>query len=310
MATGTPNQPTQSSSRAARPKGGVRSFDSLLDAVGDKSSVDGTSSDASVAQRPAMSRSVPLRDLVGNPHNPRDSVGDLDELASIVDFQLQPVVAVTRAAYEKLYPGEKIAARWIVIIGNRRLAAAHKFGRPELDIVVKDELAKDRGTLLTAVISENVDRSGFDVIEEAKAVEQLVHEFGSADAAAEHLKKSKGWVSQRRALLNLAPELQEAMRRGDLAVREARSLARVPMEKQVARWQSATEDRDRDRGSGATEPPKAEPSGDETGLPVRAVTKALRRFDAEPRGLAVALREYLGEAGARTLASDLRKVLK
>lgn len=310
MATGTPNQSAQSSSRATRPKGGVRSFDSLIDAVGDKSSVDGTASDGALQLRSGLTRPVPLRDLVGNPNNPRDFVGDLDELASIVEFQLQPVVAVSRAAYEKLYPDAKIAARWVVVIGNRRLAAAHKFGRPELDIVIKDELAKDRGTLLSAIISENVDRSGFDVIEEAKAVEQLVQELGSADAAAEHLKKSKSWVSQRRALLNLAPELQEAMRRGDLAVREARSLARVPMEKQVARWRSATEDRDKDQGSGATEPPKAEASGDETGLPVRAVTKALRKFDAEPRGLALALREYLGEAGARTLASDLRKVLK
>ena len=137
-----------------------------------------------------------------------------------------------------------ISARWVVIIGNRRLAAAQKFGRPELDIVVKDELAKDRATLLTAVIAENVDRSGFDVIEEAKAVESLVGEYGSADAAAEHLRKSKTWVSHRRALLKLAPDLQEATRRGDLAIREARSLARVPLEQQVARWNAA---RDRHR---------------------------------------------------------------
>lgn len=291
-------------------KGGVRSFDGLLDAVGDKSSVDGTAHQVSSQPRPSLTRSVPLRDLVGNPHNPRDSIGDLDELKSIVEMQLQPVVAVSRSAYQKLYPDDTIAARWVVIIGNRRLAAAHRFGRPELDIVVKDELAKDRGTLLTAIIAENVDRSGFDVIEEAKAVEQLVHEFGSADAAADHLRKSKAWVSQRRALLNLAPELQEAMRRGDLAVREARSLARVPMENQVARWRSATESRDRDRGSGDDQAVDDERGGDEAGVPVRVVTKALRKFEVEPRGLAVALREYLGEAGAKTLASDLRKVLK
>ena len=58
---------------------------------------------------------------------------------------------VTRGAFEKLYPETSISARWVVVIGNRRLAAAHKFGRPELDVVVKDELAKDRATLLTAV---------------------------------------------------------------------------------------------------------------------------------------------------------------
>lgn len=306
MATGTPNQSNLPTSRATRPKGGVRSFDSLIDAVGDKSSVDGTAVDGGLQPRAGLTRSVPLRDLIGNPNNPRDSVGDLDELASIVEFQLQPVVVVTRGAYEKLYPDENISTRWVVIIGNRRLAAAQKFGRPELDIVVKDELAKDRGTLLTAVIAENVDRSGFDVIEEAKAVEQLVVEYGSADAAAEHLRKSKGWVSQRRALLNLAPELQEATRAGDLAIREARSLARVPLENQVARWRSAVERQNAGGGSGESAPHPAEQSG----APVRAITRALKKFGDDPNGLALALRDYLGETGTRTLTSSLRKVLK
>lgn len=288
------------------PKGSVTSFAGLVDAVGDKSSVDGTDGTQPIAARSGLSRSVALRELIGNPHNPRDSVGDLGELASIAEFQLQPVVVVTRAAYLNLYPGEKISARWVVIIGNRRLAAAHKFGRPELDIVIKDELAADRATLLTAVIAENVDRSGFDVIEEAKAVEQLVGEYGSADAAADHLRKSKGWISQRRALLKLAPELQEAMRSGDLAIREARSLARVPMEKQVARWQSEVERRESDRAGGDDPELNDGPSSSLT----RAVTKALKKFDSDPLALAVALRDYLGEPGVRTLASSLRKVSK
>ena len=144
-----------------------------------------------VTPRSGMSRSVPLRDLVTNPHNPRDSVGDLDELASIAEFQLQPVVAVTRDAFQKLYPDTAVSARWVVIIGNRRLAAAHKFGRPELDVVIKDELAKDPATLLTAVIAENVDRSGFDVIEEAKAVQRLVDLLWQRRPRCRPLRKSK-----------------------------------------------------------------------------------------------------------------------
>ena len=294
-------------------RGGVKTFDALVDAVGDNSSVDGSAHAPVVAPRSGLSRSVPLRDLVANPYNPRDSVGDLEELASIADFQLQPVVVVTRGAFQNIYPDAGISARWVVIIGNRRLAAAQKFGRPELDIVIKDELAKDRATLLTAVISENVDRSGFDVIEEAKAVERLVEEYGSADAAAEHLRKSKTWVSHRRALLNLAPNLQEATRRGDLAIREARSLARVPLEQQVARWNAARDRRTADadvdgkpgEGSGES-PPRAQPASPS----LRSVTKALRRFDTEPNALAVALRDQLGETGARTLVSQLRKLLK
>ncbi|WP_036445795.1 ParB/RepB/Spo0J family partition protein [Mycobacterium kansasii] len=294
-------------------RGGVKTFDALVEAVGDNSSVDGSVHAPAIAPRSALSRSVALRDLVGNPYNPRDSVGDLSELASITEFQLQPVVVVTRRVFQEIYPEANISARWVVIIGNRRLAAAHKFGRPELDVVVKDELARDRATLLTAVISENVDRSGFDVIEEAKAVESLVQEYGSADAAAEHLCKSKTWVSQRRALLKLAPDLQEATRKGDLAIREARSLARVPLEQQVARWTAA---RSRHKGDTHTESDAGRGSGDGTpaedlGSPSRrSVTKALRKFDTEPHALAVALHDQLGEAGTKTLVSQLRKLLK
>ncbi|KMO83663.1 ParB/RepB/Spo0J family partition protein [Mycolicibacterium chlorophenolicum] len=294
-------------------RGGVKTFEGLVDAVGDHSSVDGNAHRPAIGPRSGQSRSVPLRDLVANPHNPRDSVGDLTELASIVEFQLQPVVAVTRSAFEAIYPDANVKARWVVIIGNRRLAAAQKFGRPELDIVIKDELAKDRATLLTAVIAENVDRSGFDVIEEAKAVESLVGEYGSADAAADHLRKSKTWVSQRRALLKLAPDLQEATRRGDLAIREARSLARVPLEQQVARW-SATRDRDRPGENSNGEPgersEESTPKNQSAPPVARSVTKALRKFDTEPDALAVALRDHLGEAGAKTLVGQLRKLLK
>ncbi len=295
-------------------RGGVKSFAGLAEAVGEKSSVDGAGAASSVIPRAGQSRSVPLRELVGNPHNPRDTLGKLDELASIVDHQLQPVVVVTKGAYQQLYPDAAVEARWVVIIGNRRLAAAHKFGRPELDIVIKDDLAKDRATLLTAVIAENVDRSGFDVIEEARAVESLVGEYGSADAAADHLHKSKTWVSQRRALLKLAPELQEATRRGDLAIREARDLARVPLEQQVARWRNSQSDADDDeRGTDGNDNSSSNEAGRHGQAPAaqtRAVSRALRRFDTDPHALAVALHGQLGDAGSRTLVSQLRKLVK
>lgn len=294
-------------------RGGVKSFERLAQAIGEQSSVDGTTASSVIAPRAGLSRSVPLRDLVANPHNPRDSLGNLDELASIVDHQLQPVVVVTKGAFVKLYPDTAVDARWVVVLGNRRLAAAHKFGRPELDIVIRDELAKDKATLLTAVIAENVDRSGFDVIEEARAVESLVGEYRSADAAAEHLCKSKTWVSQRRALLKLAPELQEATRRGELAIRDARDLARVPLEEQVIRWKRTRTDLDAVDGEGPADVEASSGKGRTEGASstqARAVSRALRRFDVDPHALAVALHGHLGDAGSRTLASQLRKLVK
>jgi ParB family transcriptional regulator, chromosome partitioning protein len=271
-------------------RGSRTSLASLVDGVGEHSAVD---------QVTAMpSRTAPLTDLTPNPRNPRDDLGDLSNLESIADMQLQPAVVVTKAAYLKLYPDDRIGTRFVVINGCRRLAAAHKFGRTDLDIVVNDEIARDRLTLISASIAENVDRQDFDVIEEAKAVESLVKECGSAVEAGRRLRKHETWVSQRRALLQLAPQLQTALRQGELAIREARSLARVPLEQQVARWRAAQDKKnDEHQDRGATD--KRSPS------PSRVIASALSAFDSKPHLLADALRTHLGPDGIRTLLSVL-----
>ncbi|MDN4517102.1 ParB N-terminal domain-containing protein [Mycolicibacterium austroafricanum] len=263
----------------------------LAGAVGDKSPVD-----TSHPKPEEPGRSVPLTDLTANPRNPRDDVGDLADLASITDIQLQPALVVSKAAYLKLYPDDPIATRYVVINGCRRLAAAHKYGRSDLAIVVNDGVARDRITLISACIAENVDRQDFDVIEEARAVEALIAECGRAVDAANRLHKTEAWVSQRRALLKLAPELQTALRRGELAIRDARQLARVPLAEQVARWQ-ATLDRNTD---GGTEHRQRPPSRS------RVIASALADFDTEPDQLAHALRTYLGADGVDKLMVLLR----
>jgi len=263
----------------------------LVSNVGDKSPVEHRPAKPDGAPR----QSAPLSDLSPNPRNPREDVGNLDNLASIAEMQLQPAVVVTQAAYQRLYPDDVIETRYVVINGCRRLAAAHKYGRTDLDIVVNDEIARDRVTLISASIAENVDRQDFDVIEEARAVDALVAECGEGLIAAKRLHKTPAWVSQRRALLQLEPELQTALRRGELAIREARNLARVPREEQVARWQ-ATLDRNGKPGEG---------SGSPSPSPSRLVAKALREFDHNPDGFADALRDYLGPVGLQKLVSLL-----
>ena len=263
----------------------------LVSSVGDKSPVE----HATIRTEAGPSRTAPLSDLTANPRNPRDDVGNLEDLASIADMQLQPAVVVTAKAYQLLYPEDAIATRYVVINGCRRLAAAHKFGRIDLDIVVNDEIARDRVTLISASIAENVDRQDFDVIEEARAVEALVQECGQGIDAAARLRKTPAWVSQRRALLELAPELQTALRRGELAIREARNLARVPHAEQVAKWQAALD----------RKPKPEQGSGSSNSSPSRIVAKALREFDHNPEGLADALHGYLGSAGVQKLLALL-----
>lgn len=267
---------------------------SLAASVGDNSPVERSA--APTPQPAALTKR--LEDLVANPRNPRDDVGDLADLESIADMQLQPAVAVTKAAYLKLYPKDSITAKYVVVNGCRRLAAARKYGRADLLVHVNDEIARDRVTLISASIAENVDRQDFDVIEEAKAVDALVAECGRADEAAKRLKKTAGWVSQRRALLALAPELQTALRRGELAIREARSLAQVPLEQQVVRWRASMDKKDRP-GEGSGDGKPRQPSRS------KVLGTALDQFDAKPELLADALLAYLGDDGAIRLAGLL-----
>ncbi|MGW0359253.1 ParB/RepB/Spo0J family partition protein [Nocardia nova] len=286
------------------PRGGTRkNLADLFDSVGDKSPVDGDHT--RTGSSTGTPTSAPLSEIVANPRNPRRDLGDLSDLASIADMQLQSALVVTADAYLRLYPedADRIGtARWVVVNGCRRDAAARRYGRSDLEIVVKDEVAKDRITFLTAAIDENIGRRDFDVIEEAEAVERLVQECGNSGVAAERLKKSKGWVSQRRALLQLAPELQEALRAGELAVRVARSLAKVPKEAQVAKWRAELE------RESTKEPTDGRPRPEPQRLPATTprITKALRRFEPEPKILAEALREYLAPAQLEQLVDALR----
>lgn len=277
-------------------RGKRTSLSSLVESVGDHSPVD------RLDEEQSHPGTASLAELVANPRNPRDDLGDLEDLASIGETQLQPALVVTRHAYLGLYPQDEAHigdARWVVINGCRRYAAAGQYGRETLDIVVKDEVATDRATLLAASVTENVGRQDFDVVEEAKAVELLVHEAGSAGAAASQLGKTEGWVSQRRALLKLAPELQTALRRGELAVRSARALAQVPLEEQVSLWQAKQDE----NGHVSREKPRARSGGG--GGDAARVVRSLRRIKAKPDTLAGALREYLDEDGLRELLDAL-----
>lgn len=274
----------------------------LAGVVGDNSPVDRPSN--RIAATPA---SVPLSELAPNPRNPRDDLGDLADLASITGTQLQPALVVTRAAYLRLYPDDETEiglARWIVINGCRRLAAAAVFGRPTLEIVVKDEVAADRISLLAAAVIENVGRRDFDVIEEAKAVELMVGECGTVEKAALKLNKSKGWISQRRALLKLAPELQTAIRSGELAIRTARSLAQVPQAEQVDKWQ-AERRRDHEADESDRDNPPVERRLDRVPATAAKVSKVFRRMEADPATLADALLDYLDEDGLHALLEVL-----
>ncbi|MFI9366898.1 ParB/RepB/Spo0J family partition protein [Kitasatospora sp. NPDC053057] len=185
----------------------------------------------------APARWIPTANCLPNPRNPRDELGDLSDLASIKDRQLQSCLAVTPAAYLRLWPEDRQALGAgpedvVVVNGNRRRAAAQLYGREQLLVVVDDSVAESKATLLRAALDENMARKDFDPIEEANAVLLIVAQYPTAKEAAEAEGWSQSWISHRKNLLKLHPELQRQVRakaRGEegVSINVARRLGSV-----------------------------------------------------------------------------------
>lgn len=182
---------------------------------------------------------VELKLLAGNPFNPRDELTEIEETAESLRAkgQIQPVTVARRAAFLHAHPGQEDQigeeAEYVVIDGNRRLAAAALAGLTELRIDVNDDLAASAADLLESALIANIHRVDVPPIDQAKAIQELVQVHGSQGQVAKRLGKTPAWVSQRLALLELTPELQEKVETGELKVEPARRIGRLPKEQQA-----------------------------------------------------------------------------
>ncbi|MFB7293602.1 ParB/RepB/Spo0J family partition protein [Actinacidiphila glaucinigra] len=177
--------------------------------------------------------SVALSVLAHNPFNPRDELTEIEETAASLKEkgQLQPVAVVRRAAFLAVHPGreEKIGdAEYVVIDGNRRLAAATVAGLSELRIDVNDDLATSAEDMLEGALIANIHRVDVPPLDQAKAIQELLGKHGSQEKVARRLGKSGAWVSQRLALLGLSEDLQEKVESGELTVKDGRRIGRLP----------------------------------------------------------------------------------
>lgn len=213
------------------------------DLLGSNSPADGTAADEpEQAKEPPVT--VLMHTIVGNPDNPRpeedytDDDPEFRELkASMQEIgQLQPLAVVSRPVFEQAKP-DAIAqaptktrkliseADWVVVTGNRRLAAARQLGWTRIDIRVQDQLGDEDGRIDEAVIIENIHRKNLAPIKEAEYLAGMLERHGSQEKVAERIGKSQVYVSQRLALLKLAPDIREEVDAGTLKIKEARQLA-------------------------------------------------------------------------------------
>jgi len=195
-----------------------------------------------------------LDSIAPTPVNTRKNFGTAESLTELGESlrrrQLQSIVVVPRTAYLRIFPEHREqvgTATHVLANGERRYRAAKQVNLDSLEAVIREEVADSRQDFIDAVTSENLDRKNLDPIEEAEAVELMVGECGSATAAAQRFGRTSGWVSQRRSLLKLVPEVQSLVRSGEIPVREARELVGVAADEQMAAWRGRAVQREQEK---------------------------------------------------------------
>jgi ParB family chromosome partitioning protein len=112
--------------------------------------------------------------------------------------------------------------RYEIIAGERRWRAAQQAGLTEIPAVIRN--VPDEAAMAMALI-ENIQREDLNPLEEARAFERLIGEFGlTHQQVAEAVGRSRAAVSNLLRLLELAPEVAERVERRELDMGHARAL--------------------------------------------------------------------------------------
>ncbi|HEY1491509.1 MAG TPA: ParB/RepB/Spo0J family partition protein [Steroidobacteraceae bacterium] len=172
---------------------------------------------------------LPLDLLQRGRYQPRTDMRteSLDELAASIRAQgvVQPIVV---RPLEDLSAGG--AQRYEIIAGERRWRAAQIAGLAEIPAIIRD--IPDEATIAVALI-ENIQRENLNAVEEARALERLISEFGlTHQQAADAVGRSRAGVSNLLRLLELAAEVCEMLEQRTLEMGHARALLGLTQRRQ------------------------------------------------------------------------------
>lgn len=178
-----------------------------------------------VAEQASASMRIALSQIEVNPKQPRRDFDDdaLNELASSVKMHdiIQPLT-VTRLANGK----------YRLIAGERRFRAAKIAGLKDVPVYIRQ--ANDT-ELLELSLLENLQRKDLNAIEIALSYKRLMDELEyTQEQVAERMGKERSTVANYIRLLKLPPDIQVAVRTGDVSMGHARALINVDeVEKQL-----------------------------------------------------------------------------
>lgn len=181
---------------------------------------------ALIPQRSAStsgSTEIPLARIRANPRQPRQQMDEaaLATLSASIREHgvIQPIlVTETLDGYQ-------------LVAGERRVRAARLAGLERIPAVVR-QLAEVQQLELALV--ENLQREDLDPMEAARAYRRLIDEFSfSQEALAERVGRARSTVANTLRLLELHPDVQDALARGSITEGHARALGGLPADAQA-----------------------------------------------------------------------------
>lgn len=157
---------------------------------------------------------IPIDQIERNPYQPRTSFAEeaLAELAAsiVAHGVLQPVlVTETLGGYR-------------LVAGERRLRAAQMAGLERIPAVIRQADEQDQ---LALALVENLQRTDLNAMDAARAYRQLRDLFGlTNEAIADRVGKARPTISNTMRLLDLEPEVQDAIETGRIGEGHGRAL--------------------------------------------------------------------------------------
>lgn len=168
---------------------------------------------------------VAIEDIIPNRFQPRlafDEEG-LKELSESIRQHgiIQPLVL------------RRLGNKYEIIAGERRFKASTMAGLRNVPAIISD--IDDNKSAEIALV-ENIQRRNLTPIEEAKSYKNLLDRgYMTQEQLAEKMGVSQSGIANKLRLLNLAPEVQDALLTSKISERHARSLLSLPQEEQ-AEW--------------------------------------------------------------------------
>ncbi|HUA88917.1 MAG TPA: ParB/RepB/Spo0J family partition protein [Steroidobacteraceae bacterium] len=206
----------------------------------------------------------------------------LEELAASIKAQgvVQPIVV---RPVDSL--GDGVVQRYEIIAGERRWRAAQMAGLAQIPAVIRH--VPDEAAIAMALI-ENIQRENLNPLEEARALERLISEFGlTHQQAADAVGRSRAGVSNLLRLLELAPEVSELVETRQLEMGHARALLALEQRRRQAEVATLVVKK---------------------GLSVRETEALVRRLSA-PAGAATAAEASARDPNVTRLEQDLAEKL-